>query len=187
MSLRLAQQSLEPGVFQEALMEIGALICKPKTPDCLKCPLSIDCFAFNRNAQSEFPVVAKSKEKKQLHAVFVVVGDADHVWLEKSSDTNLFSGLYSPPHVYLEDDSTLQEQMVNLVAQLNLAKHGMASKMVRIRRVLTHRILHMHGCAFRVEPQLVSSGNFVRRDKIADLGMSAATLALLKKTLPMLD
>lgn len=46
---------LSPSVINQALMELGALICRPSAPDCGRCPLSPRCLAFLRDAQSLYP------------------------------------------------------------------------------------------------------------------------------------
>jgi len=45
-----------PGEFNQALMELGALICLPREPQCGACPLSADCRAFSQGRQREFPI-----------------------------------------------------------------------------------------------------------------------------------
>ncbi|ETR73010.1 MAG: A/G-specific adenine glycosylase [Candidatus Magnetoglobus multicellularis str. Araruama] len=50
-----------PGNFNQAIMELGALICSPRNPDCINCPLTMDCQAFKNQTISMFP-----KRKKKL-------------------------------------------------------------------------------------------------------------------------
>lgn len=49
-----------PDLHNYAIMELGALICKPQNPVCSECPVSLYCEAFRLNKQNHFPV----KEKK---------------------------------------------------------------------------------------------------------------------------
>ena len=50
-----------PSDFNQAIMEIGALICKPKSPKCAECPLNTDCFAHNANQTDKLPFKSASK------------------------------------------------------------------------------------------------------------------------------
>ena len=50
--------------FTQALMELGALVCKPQTPDCALCPMQEICLAYNHGTQSEYPVLPEKKAKK---------------------------------------------------------------------------------------------------------------------------
>src|SRR5699024_2148931 len=49
----------EPAEFNQAIMELGALVCKPKNPDCLNCPLKDTCLAFNKGNPLTLPVKSK--------------------------------------------------------------------------------------------------------------------------------
>ena len=55
----LAQELIDkkdPATFNQAIMEFGAMQCRPKTPDCLFCPLSTSCIAYNKGRVGELPV-----------------------------------------------------------------------------------------------------------------------------------
>ena len=59
--------------FTQSLFELGALICKPQSPDCAKCPLSGVCRAYKNGTQSRFPVMPEKKAKRQENvAVFLI-------------------------------------------------------------------------------------------------------------------
>ena len=50
---------LNPGEFNQAIMEFGALHCTPVNPKCTDCPLKQDCYAYLNNLQKEFPIKRK--------------------------------------------------------------------------------------------------------------------------------
>lgn len=62
-----------PGAFNQALMELGALVCTPRQPDCGQCPVRSHCQAFQRGEQEQFPVKEgrKAKEERFLHYLFL--------------------------------------------------------------------------------------------------------------------
>ena len=53
--------SKRPGCFNQALMDLGREICKPRIPECLKCPISSQCKAFMNNTIATFPYKSKKK------------------------------------------------------------------------------------------------------------------------------
>ncbi len=61
------------GDFNQAMMDLGSEICKPRNPVCLECPLNRDCLAFSLNKTHEFPVKTKKvkAENLELHYFFV--------------------------------------------------------------------------------------------------------------------
>lgn len=58
--------------FTQSLFELGALVCKPQTPDCARCPLTGICQAYAHGTQKNFPVMPKKKEKR-LEDVYVFI------------------------------------------------------------------------------------------------------------------
>ena len=59
------RQNLHSGDFNQALMELGATVCTPRSPLCSKCPLNQTCLAFQSNHPENFPLKAK-KQKKEI-------------------------------------------------------------------------------------------------------------------------
>jgi A/G-specific adenine glycosylase len=56
----------EPALHNQAMMEFGALLCKPKNPACGICPVRLDCYAFKHNATTTLPVkINKVKIRKR--------------------------------------------------------------------------------------------------------------------------
>lgn len=90
--------SRRPDMINEALMELGELICRPRDPDCSICPLSGICEAFARGVQHEIPARKTTvKISKRTHLAVVRSGDA--VLLATPSESGRFHGLWSIPAV----------------------------------------------------------------------------------------
>lgn len=61
-----------PGDWNQALMELGATVCRPSNPDCIHCPIRQWCFAFQTGRQNEFPIPSvKPKVKSEAHTCWV--------------------------------------------------------------------------------------------------------------------
>ena len=88
--------SKSPRVFNQALMEIGALICKPRHPECNRCPLRADCGAFERNAVARFPRVAK-KTMTAVRLPLYVITDARGRLLLQREDGRLMHRMFVLP------------------------------------------------------------------------------------------
>ncbi len=67
----------QPGDFNQALMELGAMICRPRSPRCQDCPVSEDCVAKAESLQGQLPILPprRSMVNVQAQAVLVPVGD----------------------------------------------------------------------------------------------------------------
>src|SRR5207247_8590627 len=70
--------SLRVGEFNQALMELGALVCTPATPRCSDCPVAADCSARRLGLQQEIPLRAAAAQTVEVQEVAVVVRRGDH-------------------------------------------------------------------------------------------------------------
>ena len=96
-----------PGDFNQAMMELGALVCMPKNPDCAKCPLTSACASRRDGTQDEFPVKAKKKELPVRRVTSVIIRDAKgRVLLVQNHEGGLLKGLWELPTVEVAADVT---------------------------------------------------------------------------------
>ena len=96
-----------PGDFNQAMMELGALVCTPKNPDCAKCPLARACAARQDGTQEEYPVKAKKKDLPVRKVTAVIVRDQqNNVLLVQNKDGGLLKGLWELPTVETAADIT---------------------------------------------------------------------------------
>lgn len=84
--------------YSQAMMDLGATLCRRGTPDCVSCPFSDVCLAHQRGEQRRFP---ESKPKKALPTrytlMLMLLDDAGRVLLEQRPSSGLWGGLWSLP------------------------------------------------------------------------------------------
>lgn len=105
---QLAQDNLDkknPDIHNQAIMELGALICTPKKPQCDNCPLQIKCLAFADHSQRSYPVKSKKIAARERYFNYAVVTDGKNIVLKKRGDGDIWSGLYDFRLVESESDS----------------------------------------------------------------------------------
>ena len=92
----LVESSLVDPVSQynQALMELGALICIPKNPRCSYCPIQHHCTAFLEGEPALLPIQPKKKERRKEKKTFYILVCKDRIHLKKRPDTGLLAGLY---------------------------------------------------------------------------------------------
>jgi A/G-specific adenine glycosylase len=84
-----------PGDLNQALMELGATVCTPRTPRCLLCPVRAEC-AGAADAE-RLPLKPKRALKKSEHRVAALVRDEGGVWLARRPDAGLLAGMWELP------------------------------------------------------------------------------------------
>lgn len=87
-----------PGTFNQALMELGALVCTPKNPDCPACPLSVACLALKRNETERFPLKLPKKLPTLRYLNYLVASfeDREEVFflVKKRTANDIWKGLF---------------------------------------------------------------------------------------------
>ena len=87
-----------PAEFAEALMDLGATICTPKSPNCLICPLQDLCAAREEGAPERYPIKPKKMPKPtRLGHVYVLFGAAQTVMTERRPEKGLLGGMLGLP------------------------------------------------------------------------------------------
>lgn len=93
--------SHEPALVNEGLMELGALVCTPKSPDCGRCPLNRFCAAFSAHAQERFPPTRSRKQTVDVAgfavAAFAGTGRNRRVLLYTPGKSERLAGLSTFP------------------------------------------------------------------------------------------
>lgn len=94
----LVGAAAEPGMLNEALMELGAVVCTPRAPACPSCPLRGACVARRAGEQDRIPRPKKRPARRSLHAAAAVVVDrSGRVLLERRAPGGLWGGLWQAP------------------------------------------------------------------------------------------
>ena len=98
----LAEQNLpdkEVSIYTQALMDMGATLCKPKVPLCLKCPINKKCISYENNWVNEIPA-KKIKKPKPIRVKHVLIlENKNQILLEKKISPGVWQGLWSLPEI----------------------------------------------------------------------------------------
>jgi A/G-specific adenine glycosylase len=87
----------DPGDFNQAMMELGALVCRPRQPRCLECPLQSDCDALATGRIDELPVKARRKPVPTRKRIAVVIRDGERILLRQRGEDEMLGGLWGFP------------------------------------------------------------------------------------------
>ncbi|WP_181350717.1 A/G-specific adenine glycosylase [Thalassobacillus sp. CUG 92003] len=94
----------DPSAFNQGLMELGAMVCTPKTPACMLCPVQHHCRAFAEGMETELPVKKKQKKQKRIPYISLLIKDKQgNVLIEKRPEEGLLANLWQFPMVPLLD------------------------------------------------------------------------------------
>ncbi|MFC5470778.1 A/G-specific adenine glycosylase [Cohnella suwonensis] len=150
--------------FNQALMELGALICTPKSPSCGGCPVAEPCLARLAGREKELPVKTKAKKARDVYrfaALIEGVGPhAGKVLVRRRPDTGLLAKMWELPHIEAADAAAwedLAEGGRGLEAAL--AEDGIVAKATErsafdAQHVFTHLVWHIKVLPARAAEEL---------------------------------
>ena len=99
----------QPAKFNQALMDLGAMICKPLSPNCTACPVSKNCQALAQNIIDELPVKQKKTKRKTRYFYYFVFRKGETIWIQKRTKKDIWQSLYEFPNLASEHSITKQE------------------------------------------------------------------------------
>jgi A/G-specific adenine glycosylase len=157
---RLLQQAIDPerpGQFNQAVMDLGAGICRKSLPRCPVCPLMDLCEAYRRGRASYLPYKTPRRERLTLRRTVWLIRHDRQVLLHKRADEGMLAGLWELPNA--DNWYTLEEAGVYL-AQWPLRVTALQA-LPDAKHVFTHQEWHMKGYAVQTADQSRPEGDYV--------------------------
>ncbi len=153
--LRPHLPSRKMGTFNQALMELGALVCRSQNPACLLCPVTEFCKAYERGQQEVIPRPRK-QVYTQLEAVVGIIREQDRYLIQKRPETGLLAGLWEFPGGKVEPGESLEQALYREIREelgVEVAAH---SYLTSVEHAYTqYRVkLHAFACSLKQEPEL---------------------------------
>jgi A/G-specific adenine glycosylase len=140
-----------PGDYNQALMEFGALQCKPANPNCDTCVLNDGCEAFANNNQGSFPVKRKKPKAHKRYFYYLVVRKDNKFLLRQRTDRDIWQGLYE--FILIENDeivkfNELEHPIFDAFKNIE-AEFDVDDKL--IRHLLTHQQLNVNFAVINIK------------------------------------
>jgi A/G-specific adenine glycosylase len=159
----LAQELLDPdrpGTHNQAVMELGALVCTPKSPKCSLCPLQTNCFASLCGSTDQFPVKQGKVRTRKRFFNYLVLDSADRFTkIRKRTGRDIWQHLYEFPLVESEHHTTDPGQVQSMVAREFDLSEGYTLKKFNSKPVV-HKLSHqeLHADFWIIKTNETSSG-----------------------------
>lgn len=137
-----------PGDFNQAMMEIGAVVCVPGgAPHCSQCPLSEFCMAHEAGRELEFPRKEAKKQRVIEKKTVLIIRDENRAALVKRPAKGLLAGMYEFPSM---EGFCTPEEVGRYLAENGL-KALRITPLKEAKHIFTHREWHMKGYMVRVD------------------------------------
>jgi A/G-specific adenine glycosylase len=145
--LQLAGELLDqedPGTHNQAIMEFGAMQCRPVNPGCGSCPMSAHCYAFAKKKVQELPVKAKKTKVRDRFFNYIVLKSKEHTIINKREDKDIWTSLYDFPLIETpaevnEEDFLASAEWKKLIGK---NRHVIRSVSAPYKHILSHQKIH---------------------------------------------
>lgn len=107
-------EGCDPAIFNQAIMEFGAIQCVPKSPDCSKCTMNSGCEAFLTRRVDKFPVKSAKAKPRTRHLNYLVVEDSQaKTMIRKREGKGIWENLYEFPVLETDAEATYDEVLAH--------------------------------------------------------------------------
>jgi len=144
-----------PGEFNQAMMELGALVCRPKNPSCLVCPVQRFCLAYKQGKQEVIPAPRKRNYRK-IETVLGIIKESGKYLIQKRPSTGLLAGLWEFPGGKRKKGETREGALRRELKEELGAEIREEKFLLKIRHAYTQfqASLYAYECTLRSTPRL---------------------------------
>ncbi|MGJ7911579.1 A/G-specific adenine glycosylase [Neobacillus sp. LXY-1] len=132
----------DPSAFNQALMELGALICTPTSPSCLLCPVRDHCHAFEEGVQQDLPIKTKKTKTRSVELVAAVLKDHNgKILIHKRPANGLLANLWEFPNIEIGHPIQFERERLEDLIHETLQLQVQLDKLIgQIEHVFSHLI-----------------------------------------------
>jgi len=177
---------VEPGIFNQGLMDLGRVICLPRNPICNHCPISSMCEAYAMGDVEKYPVKSKKQPLPHYHVVIGLVLRDDKVLIQKRPPEGLLGGLWEFPGGKIETGETGEEALVREIKEETDLDVVPGANIGTIRHAYTHFKITLSAwfcewTAGEARTNAATENKWITLDEIDGYAFPKANLKILKK------
>ncbi|NJL94451.1 MAG: A/G-specific adenine glycosylase [Anaerolineae bacterium] len=144
----------DPGAYNQALMELGRTICKPRNPRCADCPIAAHCLARARGTQAQRPVKARKAPTPHYDVTAGLVRDGTgRLLIARRPEEKLLGGLWEFPGGKQEAGESLEACLARELAEELAIQVAVGPLFIRVKHAYTHFKITLHVFECRYLPE----------------------------------
>lgn len=175
----------DPGGYNQALMEFGALYCVPRSPQCGRCIFADRCMALATHRVDKLPVKQGKTVVKPRYFNYFYVRQGGDTWIRRREGRDIWRNLYELPLIETDEEQGLDDlQRSGIWAELfhDAGQVGVSSQVYSCKHVLSHRIIHARFYMVETEFAPDMTGYMkIPVERLGDYAVSRLTESFLEK------
>lgn len=133
-----------PGTYNQAVMELGAMVCTPSNPDCGNCPVQEACYAYANKMIAKFPIKQGKTKQRNRYLNYLVITSGDKIMIRLRTKKDIWHGLHDFPLIETDKamppNKFLKEKKWNEV--INITKPVINDISDEYTHILSHQKLY---------------------------------------------
>jgi len=130
----------KPGIYNQAIMDFGAVICKPQLPLCSECLLKKNCIAFNENRVSVLPVKEKFIKKKSRWFYYLIAEYKGYQYVRMRGPNDIWENLYE--FILIEEEGPLEIDKLFLSRKIKTLLGNVKTDVISVSEVYKQQLTH---------------------------------------------
>lgn len=181
----LAQYLLDkenPAEYNQAIMDFGATVCKPKTAHCSQCPMSYKCQAFLSNRVSALPFKISAKSKKNRWLTYVIAKFNDEVLIRLRTEKDIWQNLYE--FILIESSTEINPTeilQIDTLKQFIGSSFDVVDTSDGFEHILTHQKLYLRFISVTLKQKITTeTHHFKKWNELNKIAFPKAILRFLE-------
>jgi len=174
----------QPALHNSAMMEFGALWCRPQNPKCEECPLNNQCLAFQNNTVALLPIKEKKIAIKNRYLHYFIFNYKNYVYIQKRLAKDIWQNLYEFYLIEIKEKETEQLVLENKLIKELAPVFNIISITTLKKHILSHQ--HLYATFYELEiPSPLKSKALVKvkRDELNAYGLPQLIIKYLIRSL----
>jgi len=179
---QLAQENLavnDAAQYNQAIMDFGATVCKPKLPLCSICPLAESCLAFKHDYIAELPFKSKKIKVVDRYFHYFLLKFEEEIFLQQRKGKDIWQSLYELYPIEINGDFKETEEWGDLSGFVVLAEENV----FQYKQRLTHQLIRtdFHEIQLNSKPEFLSHGTWISRNNLKNYSFPKTILSFLSR------
>jgi A/G-specific adenine glycosylase len=179
----LAERILDkrnPGIHNQAVMELGALVCLPKNPSCDECPLRQKCYACRHGQVNEFPVKGAREKNRKRYFHYLHISFSGKLFIHQRKKKDIWNSLFEFP--LIETSRAVNPERITANKQWRNLLEGSRNRIKQVSPLYIHHLSHqtLYARFYLVQasgipPALANDYSCIDEERIHDYPVSKLT------------
>ena len=170
---------MDPGTFNQAMMEFGATCCTPQNPQCENCPFREQCYAFQNQLTDLLPVIIKKINIKKRYFNYLFFVHNKNTLIEQRTGNDIWKNLFQLPLV--ESDSTTFD--IEQYLAVHHIRYSAVKQVLALKHQLTHQTIFIKFYQIDCEklPTNFPNANIIPINTLENYAVAKPTAEFIKK------